>query len=131
MSTLGINSYVKSGPSSSSHFRFSLFSSQNSFFFLQPTKPISEKRWSQTHSVLDHDEILAARLKPNSENSHRWELQKLVGAKRNTLHTVAFSFLAETKNIISQIPMVKVCVIEFLKTYPNFMKIQRLTKPRS
>jgi len=52
--------------------------------------------------VLDHDEILAARLKPNSENSHRWELQKLVGAKRNTLHTVAFSFLAETKNSLSK-----------------------------
>ena len=65
-----------------------------SFLFLQPTKPISEKRRSRTHLSLDRRKILGARSKPNYEKSHRWELQKHVGAKRNTLRTVAFSFPA-------------------------------------
>jgi len=84
------------------HFCFSFFSSQNPFFFPQPTKPISEKLRSRTHSPLDHREILAPCSQPNSEHSHRWELQKHVGAKRNILRTVAFSFPAKSQNGLSK-----------------------------
>ena len=83
-------------------FIFSHSPPQNSFFFLQPTKPVLEKQRSLTHSLLDHHETLAPRLQPNSENSHRWELQNLVGAKRNTLRIVAFSFPAKTQNGLSK-----------------------------
>ena len=55
-----------------------------------------------TYSPLDRREIWLPRSKPNSEHSHCWELQKHVGAKRNTLRTVPFSFPAETQNGLSK-----------------------------
>ena len=38
------------------------------------------------------------------------------------------SYFSPSINIISKIPTVKACKIEFWTTYPNFIKIQRLTK---
>ena len=83
------------------HFRYLSSPLQNHFFFPQPTKPVLEKRWFWTHSPLVR-ESWVPRSQPNFKHSHRWELQKHVRAKRNTLRTVAFSFPTETQNGLSK-----------------------------
>jgi len=88
--------------SSSSQFCFSFSSSQNPFFFPHSTKPVSEKWWSRTHSPLDRREIWAPGLEFILEHYHHWELWIHVGAKRNTLCIVDFSFPIETPNCLSK-----------------------------
>ena len=81
---------------------FSLFLLPKSSLFPHTTKSILEKRWSRTHSPLDHYEIWEPGSELISKHSHRWELQKYVGAERNTLCIIAFSFPIETQNCFSK-----------------------------
>ena len=83
-------------------FSFSPFSSQNPFFFQQPTKPVSEKWWSWTHSPLDRHETWVPHSQPNFEHYHRWELQNHFWDYRKTLCIVAIYFPAEIHNCLGK-----------------------------
>jgi len=107
--TLGINSDVRSVldwrclffPS----FLFSLFSSPKPFPFLAAHKTCLRKTMIPDSFTVGSSWNLSAMFVTQFRafsNSHRWELQKHVRAKRNTLRTVVFSFLAETQNSLSK-----------------------------
>ena len=51
---------------------------------------------------MDRRESLTPGLELISKHSHRWEQRKYVGAERNTLCIVAFSFPTETQNYLSK-----------------------------
>ena len=98
-------------------------------FLKKYTKPVSEEPRSGTYSPLDRREIWLPRSKPNSEHSHHWELQKHVGAKRNTLHTVPFSFPAKTQNGLSKATIPVSITVGFSFNLDMLFAIQLFTLP--
>jgi len=108
-------------------FSFFPFSFQNPFFFPQPTKPISEKWWSRTHSPLDRREIWVPRSQPNFKHSHRWELQNHIWVWSKTFLIVAFYFPAETQNCLGKTRIPVSLTVGFSWNLDMLFEIQFLT----
>ena len=120
MKTLDINRGIYA--SSPSHFHFPFCSSQNPLIFSHTT--ISEKRRSQTHSLLDHREIWAPDLPLNSEHYHHWEFWKYIGVERKTLFIATFSFPEETQNCLSKITIPDSLTVGLSWNFDMWLKIQ-------
>ena len=110
-------------------FSFFPFSSQNPFFFPQPTKPVSEKRRSRTRSPLDRREIWVSCLQHNSEHSHRWEFRYHVWNERKTLRIVAFFFPAEIQSCLGKTTIPVSLTVGLLWNLDMLFEIQLRTFP--